>query len=453
MKIELHAKAIENYDQKATKLIEQLRFKIQPKKSARVENPNIHVSGHFDNTNIIGELKPFWRDSSGNMAARGFYVRGKLIGLFDDDYKNLTQIAEDIQKKSNPKNVVGVELLSELIFEWIKQKYKGVSMPSMTEFVLAECEKQIEDVEIWIPIANLHLEVPFKVGNVTFKVITKNFMDEYETVSRSQLTNPEDIKTMEFMFERKRSEIQNRAVAIVKVEAEKDHAYEIASEETERAMSILRFFSVTNLYPTQTCYSAPIEKQHLDGDVYFVIKDGKVLHDVSGTTDKSYQPWVLRKKDLIEFKKTGLDTLSKLLVTETLTDFQQKLLEALFLYSKASLAKEISDRLIYTLVALETVFVKNQTEPLQDNISLRMAFMHPVGIEQRKEIITNIKDTYALRSSFIHHGKKVDIKDEQILKKFMWNTWISIQGLIPLAAKGITKEQFFEKLENRRIGG
>ncbi len=278
-------------------------------------------------------------------------------------------------------------------------------------------------------------------------------MDEYEIDSKSQLTDAEDIKAIEFMFERKRSEIQNRAVAIVKVEAEKDHAYNIAYEETERAMSILRFFSLTNLYPTQTCYSAPIEKQHLDGDVYFVVKDGKVLNDVSGTTDTSFQPWVLRKKDLTEFMKTGLTTLSKLLIKDSLTDFQQKLLEALFLYSKASLAKDISDRLIYTLVALETVFVKNQTEPLQDNISLRMAFMHPVGIEQRREIIKNIKETYALRSSFIHHGKKVGIEDEQILKKFMWNTWLSLQGLFPLAETNITREQFFEELENKRVGG
>lgn len=98
MKLELHPKASENYNQKAEKLIDQLRFKIQPKRNINIENPNIHVSGHFDNTNIIGELKPFWRDFSGNMAARGFYIRGKLIGLFDNDYKNLTQIAEDMQK-------------------------------------------------------------------------------------------------------------------------------------------------------------------------------------------------------------------------------------------------------------------------------------------------------------------------------------------------------------------
>ncbi len=170
MKLELHPSASENYNKKAERLIEQIRFKIQPKKKARVENPNVHVSGHFDNTNIIGEIKPHWKDSSGNIAARGFYLRGKLFGLFDDDYKDLAKIAEEIQKKTNPKNVLGLKLLSELIFEWVKQKFKGVVLPSMTEYVLSECEKQIEDVEIWIPIANLHLEVPFKLGNVTFRV-------------------------------------------------------------------------------------------------------------------------------------------------------------------------------------------------------------------------------------------------------------------------------------------
>lgn len=453
MKLEIHPSASENYNKKAERLIQQLRFKIQPKRTATTENPNIHVSAHFDDANIIGELKPHWTDSSGNIAARGFYVRGKLCGLFDDDYQNLAKIAEDIQKKTNPKNVLSSEIISELIFEWIKQRFKGAKISRMSDYVLSECEKHIEDAEVWIPISNLHLEGPFKLGNVTFRVITKAFMDEYENSIKSKLSDPEHIRKLEFKFERKRSEIQNRAVAIVKLEAEKNQAYNIAYEETERAMSILRFFSPTNLFPTQTCYSAPIEKQHLDGNVYLIIKDGKILQDFSGTADKSFQPWMLRRDVLTEYMKTGLDTLSKLLVKDKLTDFQEKLLETLFIYSKASLAKNISDRLVYTLVALETIFVKDRKKPLQDNISLRMAQMHPVSVNERKAIIANIRDTYAIRSSFIHHGKNVDIKDLEILKPFMWNTWMSLQALFQLAERGWTNSEFFEWLDDRRIAG
>jgi hypothetical protein len=56
---------------------------------------------------------------------------------------------------------------------------------------------------------------------------------------------------------------------------------------------------------------------------------------------------------------TELGTLSSLLTADTLTDFQKTLLEALLLYSKSSLAKQVSDKLLYILVALESVFLKD----------------------------------------------------------------------------------------------
>lgn len=90
---------------------------------------------------------------------------------------------------------------------------------------------------------------------------------------------------------------------------------------------------------------------------------------------------------------------------------------------------------------------------MQDNISLRMAQMHPVSVQDRKEIIKNIKDTYALRSSFIHHGESIGIDDSETLKKFMYNTWLSLIEVVSFAAKDITTQQFFEDLDNRRVGG
>ena len=88
-----------------------------------------------------------------------------------------------------------------------------------------------------------------------------------------------------------------------------------------------------------------------------------------------------------EYAKIGLGFLGSLIYKSDMTDFQEKLMETLYLYSKASLAKNISDRLVYTLVALESIFLKDANEPIQDNISLRMAFMHPISVEERKLIV------------------------------------------------------------------
>lgn len=452
MKLELHPKAAENFETKILELKNQLRFTLEPKRTPK-ENPNIHISGHFDETNIIGELKLSKRDINGNISARMFGVRGRQLGLFDDDHKKLVQIAENLQKSTKPNNVVGIDFLSEQIFEWIKQNYFGKNKEKPIEYILNECEKKIEEIEIWIPISNLHIQSPFKLGEITFQCITKNFMDGYENQLKKTFTEPNDLIRFEHHFERKRSKFQNLGVATMKIEAELEQAYELVLQETEKSLSILRVFSPANLYPTKICYVAPIEKQHMDGRVFFAVKDGKITNETSGFSDKSIDHWNLSDFDLQEYSKIGLGYLGSLLNKKDLTDFQEKLLESLFIYSKASLAKNISDRLIYTLVALETMFLKDANEPIQDNISLRMAFMHPVSIEERKLIIKNIKETYALRSSFIHHGKSVSIEDLETLKKFMFDTWLCFIELVNFASKNITKQQFFDELETRRLSG
>jgi hypothetical protein len=95
MKLEIHPKASENFNSKMEELKNQLRFKYESNEKKKIpDNPNIHVSGVFNETNIIGEIKPYWTDSDGKIAARAFGIRGKLLGLFDE----ITKIYIELQK-------------------------------------------------------------------------------------------------------------------------------------------------------------------------------------------------------------------------------------------------------------------------------------------------------------------------------------------------------------------
>src|SRR6185437_12351997 len=116
-------------------------------------------------------------------------------------------------------------------------------------------------------------------------------------------------------------------------------------------------------------------------------------------------------------------------------------------------AKEISDKLLYILIALETAFLRDQGEYIQDAVSLRIAYMQDVSVQARRGIIKNVKAAYALRSSFVHHGEYVDLDDTTTLVVFMRNALLSLMALIPFAATKITRRQFFEHLEDRRLGG
>lgn len=454
MKLEMHPQASQNYNKKAEELLARLcpaPERLKPKEIPT--NPNIHVSHRFTPANTVGEMGFGWTDFTGNVAARAFGEGGQLLGLFDEDHTNLIRLSEGMQKSTNPRDVVSLQLLSELIFDWLKQKHRGASVPAMTEYVLAECEKQIEEMEVWIPISLLYIQSPFILGKITFRAITKTMVDDLEASVKAKCTKPEEFDSVQQFIERIRKEIQGLATATIKVEAEPRRAYEIAAAESENAMNILRFFATANFHPTKICYSAPWGKQHQDSDRYLLVKDDKIIGHTSGFSDRSRVHWNLSNEELQMYAETGLDVLSNLLKAEKLTDFQKSVLEALFLYSRSSLAKQLSDRLVYILVALESIFLKDCNEPIQDNISLRMAYMQPVSVEERHAITRNVKATYALRSSFIHHGHSISVDDTATLQEFVKNAWFSLQALVPLAVTEITKEEFFNNLEDRRLAG
>jgi hypothetical protein len=453
LKLEIHPEASRNYDQKAEDLVTRLSTAPEHLKvESGPPNPNIHTVHKFTPENIIGEIGYGWTDFTGNVTAKAFGQGGQMIGLFGENYLDLVRVAERMQTSIHPRGLVSVKRLSDLIFDWMKHKYRGTAGYAMTEYVLAECEKLIEELEIWIPISNLFIQSPFDFGKITFRAITKSMIDDWKASILSKVTKPEEVESVQKGFERHRKEIQGLATATIKVKAEPERAYELAFEEIDRTMSVLRLLSPANFHPAKVCYSAPFGSQHEDSYTYLFIETGRIATYTSGLTDTSVRDWNLSKVDLMIWSPE-LTVLGMLLNKENLTDFQGSLLGALILYSRSSLAKQVSDKIVYILIALESIFLKNSSELIQDTIGLRMAYMQDVSVDKRRTIISIVKAVYQLRSSFIHHGQGIGVDDAKLLKEFMMNALLSLAALIPLAATGITKEAFFDYLENRRLSG
>lgn len=453
MKLDIHPQASQNYNKKAEDLVARISPVPDPfnrKRGSR--NPNIHSVYHFTKENTIGEWGFGWTDFTGNVVAKAFEEGEQLLGLFGEDYTDLVRLAEGMQKSINPRGVISLRRLSKLIFDWVKYKHRQAAIPAMTEYVLAECEKLIKEFDVWIPISYLYIPSPFVFGKVTLRAITKDMIDEWEASKLAKVTEPEEIESVRKGFEQHRKDIQGLATATIKVEAEPYRAYEIAFEEVDRAMSVLRFISPANTHPAKISYSAPFGRQHVDSYRYLFVEGRKIVSHFAGLTDTSRIEWNLTKEDFADWGPE-LQILSDLLNKEKLTDFQESLLETLILYSRSSLAKQVSDKLIYILIALESAFLKDSSELIQDAISLRMAYMQDVPVEKRRTIISNVKAVYKLRSSFIHHGQNISVDDTKILTEFMFNAMLSLAALITQAASEITREEFFNNLEERRLTG
>lgn len=171
-------------------------------------------------------------------------------------------------------------------------------------------------------------------------------------------------------------------------------------------MSVLRFFTRANFHPKLVSSCAPLGSLTENRRKYFQLRGGKLI---TFHRSKSINDRVLTDADLAECREKGLDILSGLLLKEKLTSFQNEVLQAVFIYSKDSTAYDVAEKLIYVLVAIESMFVRDKKENFHANIGERMAFFAGETAEERPKIKNNVVRIYDIRSSFLHHGEPVGI--------------------------------------------
>jgi hypothetical protein len=283
------------------------------------------------------------------------------------------------------------------------------------------------------------------------KTITKDKLTDWiGCIDESPMSKDEKERAKREFMSTYQERLQGLAAVTIRVFAESERANEIAEEEAEKALSILRIFSPAIFHPKLISYCTTLGNEHIKTNISFQIKNDKSLTILEEVADKSSIVWIIddRFKEMI--KTSGLDILSNLLIRENKIKFQNQVLDAIFLYSRSALVDNFVDKIIYILVAIESILLKDENESIQRNIGERIAFLIEKDPKGRKEIINNLIEVYKIRSAFIHHGKT--IYDNEVLSKFMMNSYIFFTLLIQYVDKFDNKIKFIEKIEDIRLG-
>jgi hypothetical protein len=131
------------------------------------------------------------------------------------------------------------------------------------------------------------------------------------------------------------------------------------------------------------------------------------------------------------------------------TEMRKSLYESLLIYSKNTLTLDPSEKLVFVLVSLESLLLRDSSEPIQGNLAERLAFLVGENLEERKEAVAITKDAYALRSNFVHHGRGID--DVETLDKFLLQAWQGLANLISNLDNFARREDLISYLNDRRL--
>jgi hypothetical protein len=412
--------------------------------------PDIYSTFSISGKEIIGDVYEGLQDPDGNEIARYIIKDGKKIGLENEGYTKLDKIAENILKLKDFSSQVSKSFLTNIIFNWIIDKYYNKTSLAITDCIINACNKVVKQHEIWIPISSVSIEEVFNIGSVTLIPITKNIIDNwYETTKSGK---PPDMSEEQFkkQFDDKFRPVQGYMAASISVFAEKNKAIDIATKEVEVAIGMLRVLSGANFSPYSISHCKPFGMDKFETLICWGIESLKMVWSTeSGIESKRDIRWIIDKKMISFLKESGLNKINSVLSQPKMTEFQEKAIESLLIYSRSSLMTEISDKLIYMLVSLENILLKNDNEAITQNIGERMAFFIKEDDEARKEVIENVRKIYRLRSGFIHHGETID--DIQTMKVFMFNTFTFYLHIIQFLDKFNTKEQFIDVIEKVKL--
>lgn len=449
MQLELHPDAAKNFDAKAEELVSKLipdPYARQRPEGAFEPGILIHEMPKVTEVVNTGYVSPL----GGHEIAKYFWDGSQNIGLFDEGYKDLVRLAERIQKNKSIRDRVSLKLLIDLIFRWVAAKHLQTTDEAMTAQVLAECEEKLQEIELWIPIAMLGVQSELTIGKVTLKTITKEMLEPWFSALADNAIDNTKVQ-IEARSDKWRREFQGFAAATIKLFAEPQRASEIALEETEKAVALLRFFSPAGHIPEPISYCVIRGKENWEGTNQFTVEDGMIVGFSEQSVDHASPYWVLDDGYIADIETDGLSKLKSLLNREKLTEYQEALLDSVLLYSKAALAKDPAEKLIAIIVALESFLLKDSNEPIQQNLAERIAFLFRIPANKRREKKQQVIKAYALRSSFIHHGHSIGTDEMDTLREFMMTAWTSFLILIDVSDTYKTKAELFDKIEELKM--
>jgi hypothetical protein len=353
-------------------------------------------------------------------------------------------LCERLWKATRPQRTVGAEGIVRVAQAWLFSS----DTAEFTDYCLAQLETALQHFDIWLPIAALHIESPLDVADVTFRELGSQRVDAWHQTLRSNAAT-EDWCHVDAYIKKLRQQVQGYAAGVMSIRAEETCAQDTARHRVGDALAMLRFFSLParTLYRRSYCVLRGMD--HLATYMVLHEVDGLWAGCRRGLVDQDPHTWWLRTAEIENIRSCGLDTLGGLLHLGSPSGFQSAVLASVRLFSDSTLESRVETRLVLLLAALEGLFLKDPSEPIQQNLGERLAMLVRTSPSDRRQVIGLVKRVYSQRSKFAHHARAV--RHDADLESFVDVAWHGVLAAIRNANAFRSVREFADSIDEMKL--
>lgn len=443
----LHSEASLRFDELGTSILNKLTPIVDKEAIPTGFIPDVHPVANVGAEEIIGIPKWTSRIVTGEGEEVGRETADGRYALTGEQYQDFKKLAQAIMRTKSVSAVASLDYVMDRIWEWVERSSStGVTGP-LSEHLERTFASAVRTIEFWVPLYRTFCQVDLRVGDVQFVSLTRQLMErwEQEAIKKVQQLQADDVRRL---FTKKRSMMQGSLAAVVKATGVPDKARQFALETAERATAMLRFLAPANWSPKLRSYCTLLGHESLVTSHTLELVDG-TLQQYQQSADNGNDMWTVQPELLPGGQMDLITPLDKLAAGKS--EFQAQLRDALLIHARNSVAEHPADKLLFVMVALESMLLKNDNEPIQKNIAERMALLVGQSVNERLDIIDNTTKVYSFRSKFVHHGR-TDV-DSDLVSKFMLNAWTCFCVILGFQDKFASKEALIASLEERKMTG
>ena len=443
-KIRFHTEAATSFNARGKELIK----KVRPKKEADAQDtsfePDFQYSASITDDDMDG-LQAEVLDDSMRAIEISFPGKDEQVCLTGSDFIELRQLSEKIRSTEPLREHVSWDFVKSTIVDWLQARLRNQTTWELAPYIEDAASAAIDHHEIWVPLSFLSIEEDISLGDLQLKSLTGVVIDRWLS-SAAAKRGREEFEALSDAFANHREEIQGHAAVCVNLKAEPLFAGERALERAEDVAALIRVLHSANCYPKQAFYCRPVGSENLETYNLQWLQNGTYEGFRAGTHLPLPIWWPLDRKAIEFLEDEGsLKGIRFLLKKPTETEFQTELRDALFIYSRNTLSRNPTDKLLYIIVAVESLLLRNRSEPIQQSIGQRLAAALGKTPEEREEIIKLTQNCYEERSKFVHHGRP--LTKLELLEKFMVYVWVFFLRTLKHQHVYSTKLDLLDELE------
>lgn len=358
---------------------------------------------------------------------------GISFQITESDYPNYLNFLNQIYKDKKISDLISFSFLEKIVFKYIiDTKRTNQAAKDFCNYIIDEINNSVKEFEVHFKILYLDIESNFKLGNVNFEYVDENYFQ-----GNRKLEYYEDFR--------------GNVLVSTLVTAEKQKAQEIAFKKCSLAVDCLKLFFDIIIVPEERL-SFDIDsrtKESDENEVIFFENSDRSKISVNNFRIPTHQN--INKYQFEIFEKRGISKFNLFLKqideTENLTELDLTIINSIQLFARAIYQNNLNKRVVELFTLLESLVLSDSNEPVLNSLTKYISKLVTKNIEERKFIISLLKEMYGIRSSYVHHAKQREI-NIQNLGKFQYYIHILITILIELSKSHTKKDTILKEIDD-----